>query len=270
MAEYCKKCGALLTVGLVYCVNCGEPVANVDEGPDTVVRHEFPLTQTVENNVDPAPPDQRVTWPIVVASIAAACAVVAIAVLFYLLGHQAALRESQLTRDQSNTVNEPPQPILSPTPTLSPTPPPIVQRDSTGPTDCMANEKAQLHDDCDLKDCDTDASTVAFGISAGTPVTKLGLSKQSRKYRWEKITVNGRETWIASTKLDCTPLAGSTAPGSPANITPATNRSNRTVAADPWRGVPADVRAICNDGTFSYTGTRLFQCAFHKGVRVRR
>src|SRR3954466_12993101 len=96
MADYCKNCGALLTVGLVYCVNCGEPVANVDEGPETVVRHEINIPQPQVIEPAAAQPDNRSIIPIVIASIAAACAVIAIAALFYVLGHQAAIRQVEM------------------------------------------------------------------------------------------------------------------------------------------------------------------------------
>jgi len=269
MAEYCKKCGALLTVGLVYCVNCGEPVANIDEGPDTVIRH--PLDTDQPQVIAPtAPPDQRSMVPLVIASIAVACAVIAIAALFYVLGHQAAIRQVETVNANANAVTPNTNPTLSPTPVPSPTPLSVVQTDNSGPIACTSNEKAQLHDDCDTKDCDTDASTVAFGISAGTDVTKLGVSKQGGKYRWEKISVAGRETWIASTKLDCTPGANPADVGTPSPRPTTGDRSANRIATDPWRGIPTDVRAICNDGTYSYTGTHIFQCVMHRGVRVRR
>src|SRR5262245_3145899 len=109
-----------------------------------------------------------------------------IAALFYVLGRQTGL---QRVANTPNGVNQSTVPGAPPTPVPSPTLATVVQTDQAGPIDCTANEKTQLHDNCDTKDCDTDASTVAFGISAGTAVTKLGISKQSQKYRWEKVSV---------------------------------------------------------------------------------
>jgi hypothetical protein len=205
-----------------------------------------------------------------------------IASLFYFLGRQATNTNSNNQNTQaninSNLVNQSPTPAnITPTPKKTPA---VQTENVAGNEVCSVTAQTQLHRDCDTKDCDSDATTVADAAATGSKVTRLGFYKKgARSFKWEKVSAGGKELWISSTKIDCgAPNIPPSANKPPANKLPQANsqRPSKTPtpripkANDPWQGLPPNATAICNDGTYSTTRVRMFQCSFHGGVRERR
>src|SRR5437870_1222411 len=104
MTKYCRQCGAAVGAGLAFCTNCGAQVANLDEGPETVISRPIVISLVDPEPVTQPQPQQppMVEQPIVgrsgggrtvllvlSAAVVAICGAAGIAALFYFLGRQA-------------------------------------------------------------------------------------------------------------------------------------------------------------------------------------
>src|SRR5207248_7857459 len=107
----------------------------------------------------PSPRSGGRTVPLVLGcAIVAICGAAGIAALFYFLGRQATIVNSNLQNAQtninSNAANQAPTPAnLTPTPKQTPA---AQTENVTGNEVCSVTAQTQLHRDCDTKDCDAD------------------------------------------------------------------------------------------------------------------
>src|SRR5438067_8073167 len=124
MTKYCRQCGELVGAGLAFCTNCGAQVANLDEGPETVVSRPIvisiadpePVSQPQPAVSQPSSPRSggRIVLLVVSGAIVAICGAAGIAAIFYFLGRQATTANSNLQNAQtninSNAANQAPTP----------------------------------------------------------------------------------------------------------------------------------------------------------------
>ena len=262
MTPVCKYCGAVLAPGNIYCLNCGKPVVPyADDEYETVVRQ-----RPVETNRK-----YRVAI-FILGALVIIFGASSIGLFLYMSRNPSTISPANVSVNAQPASTVPSKPSNQPETTPSAENTPAVSAKKSSGGTCTVTRETQIHDGCDTKDCDTDPSTLNGSASAGDVVTKLGRSvKSHRSFQWELVTAGAITGWVSSSSLSCETIAGDVTNHSVPRAQNNYNRiPNTQPKPDPWRGVPDNVRAICNDGTYSYTGIKLAQCSFHNGVRRRR
>jgi len=258
MTPFCKYCGAVLAPGNIYCLNCGKPVVpHADDEYETVIRQ--------------APVDATRKYRMIIFILGFLVFILASSALglfLYFSSNRSTVPPANVSVNIPRTPQPSTQPETTPTPTPETTP--SITMETTASGTCTVLSDTQVHASCDTKDCDNDPSTLNGSAAVGDVVTKLGRSVKARgNFHWENVSIGGVKGWISSRSLDCTTMPETD------ETPPLPRPSNKTdhmryAPVSPWRGVPIKVKAICNDGTYSYTGTKFLQCILHGGVRLRR
>jgi hypothetical protein len=127
----------------------------------------------------------------------------------------------QPDRSSAATNTTTPTPATA-TPTSTPTPPSVETTRPNSNVDLstrvqelqcvLYNNKSDknvvnVRDNCDTRNCEMDASTVAGEYPDNTPISVIrGSDVQTTRFTWVKviITSSGRTVWVASSKIKCT------------------------------------------------------------------
>lgn len=235
--KQCPRCNrSYADDALLYCLEDGAGlVRKIEVSSDaTTMINPFPPVQnvmppTVAYEPHPSPatpaPRQRSPWMVgvlVVTALVIGLAVGGVALQLYNSSLTAAPSVTPSLDPASTNANMPTPASPTPTPTprstpspvaaVVPTPSPIVTPTPEQKAECvLVNDKSdksvvRVRADCDKRDCDNDASTIAGEYPDNTPVRVYkGISTQGARFTWVKVSIisSGRTVWVASTKVKC-------------------------------------------------------------------
>jgi len=221
---HCFECGADLPDNIVYCLQCGKPLSNIEE--ETVVRpkpfDQFPVEPrpvepipVIEPEPVPVKRQGSGTATLILGVVLGAGLVIGVLIVGAIMFASSRDDQAKIILPVNIQLQTPNNPTATTTPTHKPSPSPSVASSNSNANsqrafrDCAVispdyESSINLRRYCDTRDCSQDSSTIYIQVEPGTSVQATSRDPiVTGRYTWVQIKYAGELLWVSEGRLDC-------------------------------------------------------------------